>query len=384
MLSSFLRILADILSYIRGIARKKRGVGDGGRFPHHVVRHVGKPMPGCLKDPTFSCPIKVLKQTPNKPVTILWNTMLVYIMERALCILASILLLMAALSGCLDDVAQDEPERNREPSVSVAYPSDGSTVSGLVVIGGPASDPDGQVEKVTVSILDAQMQGLRILNVTGKSDWQCQWDTTEYEDGQYAISVRSYDSNGSYSVQEYVDVIVANNVSNHPPVADFSFMMEGLTVSFTSRAYDVDNDSLHYQWVFGHQYEGPETTQPDPVHTFPSAGTYTIGLTVDDGEATDSMMTNITVSTGENMPPSCSLTVAIEDDHVAGAAPFPVTFVMNASDSDGRAEHGDTGTVPYQKHHVYTETGTYTATLTVEDDRGADASATIEVNVIEP
>lgn len=308
-------------------------------------------------------------------------------------VLVFVLLLMAALSGCLDDVSrEDEPEQNRAPSVNVEYPYDGMTLSGLVVIQGTAADPEGSVEKVTVSILNAQMQGIRILNVTGTANWQSQWDTTKHEDGQYTVSVRCYDANGSYSEQEYVDVILSNNVTNHPPVADFSFEMDGLTVSFTDRSYDVDNDSLSYSWIFGDQYSGPETTQPNPVHTYPSAGTYTIGFTVDDGEQTDSMMTNITVSTEENSPPSCSLTV----DTSTGVAPVPVTFSLTASDSDGhislwrldvdgdgRADYGDTGIAPYQKYHIYKETGTYTATLTVEDDRGADASATVESIIIE-
>lgn len=307
-------------------------------------------------------------------------------MNRANSLIICILLLALAFSGCL----LEEAVTNEAPSVAVTSPYDGQTLSGVVYIRGTASDPDGSVENVTVSILNYRMEGIHILNVTGTSDWQCQWDTTRDVDGQYTISVRCYDNNGSYSQQEYVDVILANNVSNHAPVADFTFNADGLTVSFTDHSYDVDNDSLEYSWMFGHQYTGPDASQRNPVHTFPSAGTYTVTLTVDDGYETDMSMTNITVSTAENSPPSCSLTV----DTSTGLAPLDVTFSMSGSDSDGYislwrldvdddglADYSGSGAPDYQTHHVYGQAGTYTATLTVEDDTGADASASVTITV---
>jgi len=218
-------------------------------------------------------------------------------MEKITVTFVSLLLLTAVLSGCM----QEEVVTNEPPSVAVTSPYDGQTLSGVVYIRGTASDPDGSVENVTVSILNYRMEGIHILNVTGTSDWQCQWDTTQDVDGQYTISVRCYDNNGSYSEQEYVDVILANNVSNHAPVADFTFEADGLTVSFTDHSYDVDNDSLEYRWMFGHQYSGPDTTQQNPVHTFPSAGTYTVTLTVEDDAGADaSASVVVTVQSGEN------------------------------------------------------------------------------------
>lgn len=298
----------------------------------------------------------------------------------------TILLLIALLSGCVEK----EAAGNVRPSVGVTAPYDGQTLSGVVTIRGTTYDPDGVVENVTVTILNYRMEGIHILNVTGTTEWQCRWNTTQDVDGQYTISVRCYDNNGSYSKQEYVDVILANNVSNHPPVADFSFEADGLTVSFTDRSYDVDNDTLEYNWMFGHQYNGSDIAQQNPIHTFPSPGTYTVALTVDDGYETDMSMTNITVSTTANSPPSCTVTV----DKNTGSAPLGVIFSISASDSDGYislwrldvdgdglSDYSGSGTPDYQKNHIYEQMGTYTATLTVEDDTGADASATVEITV---
>jgi PKD repeat protein len=87
---------------------------------------------------------------------------------------------------------------------------------------------------------------------------------------------------------------------------------------------------------------------------------------------------------GTNQPPVASFTAA----NVNGPAPLTVTFnASTAFDPDGsivsyRWDFG-TGSVAsgVATSHTYTAAGGYTARLTVSDDRGATASATVEIAV---
>ncbi len=62
----------------------------------------------------------------------------------------------------------------------------------------------------------------------------------------------------------------------YSPVAAFSF--EQTTTPFTVQFTDTSTNSPdHYNWSFG---DGNFSTEPNPLHTFPGIGTYTVNLTV--------------------------------------------------------------------------------------------------------
>lgn len=64
-----------------------------------------------------------------------------------------------------------------------------------------------------------------------------------------------------------------------PPIADFSYSVDGLKVSFTDTSTDSDGTVLAWQWWFG---DGPGSPSPNPTHTYPSTGTYNVSFTVTD------------------------------------------------------------------------------------------------------
>jgi len=83
---------------------------------------------------------------------------------------------------------------------------------------------------------------------------------------------------------------------NQPPVADFTyyFTTTELTVAFEDQSYDPDGTIVSWDWDFG---DDSTSTEQHPVHTYASAGTYPVTLTVTDNEgATDSITKNVTVS----------------------------------------------------------------------------------------
>ncbi|MGQ0722870.1 MAG: FG-GAP-like repeat-containing protein [Candidatus Eiseniibacteriota bacterium] len=70
---------------------------------------------------------------------------------------------------------------------------------------------------------------------------------------------------------------------NQPPVASFSFVANGLTVSFIDASTDPDGSVVSWAWDFG---DGAVSSEQNPTHTYASANTWLVSLTVtdDDGD----------------------------------------------------------------------------------------------------
>ena len=68
---------------------------------------------------------------------------------------------------------------------------------------------------------------------------------------------------------------------NQPPNASFEFSTAGLTVNFTDTSVDPDGFIVSWDWDFG---DGTGSTQQHPSHTFDTANTYHVRLTVTDND----------------------------------------------------------------------------------------------------
>jgi photosystem II stability/assembly factor-like uncharacterized protein len=83
---------------------------------------------------------------------------------------------------------------------------------------------------------------------------------------------------------------------NQPPVASYSFTTTGLTVTFTDESFDPDGSVISWDWDFG---DGTGSAEQNPVHTYDTASTYFVYLTVtDDDDTTATMLQFITVQPG--------------------------------------------------------------------------------------
>lgn len=82
----------------------------------------------------------------------------------------------------------------------------------------------------------------------------------------------------------YIDLTLYA-VSNHPPVANAGGPYSGVIgspITFNGTgSYDPDDDPLTYSWDFG---DGNNGTGVTPSHTYNASGTYTVCLTVNDGQ----------------------------------------------------------------------------------------------------
>jgi PKD repeat protein len=141
-------------------------------------------------------------------------------------------------------------------------------------------------------------------------------------------------------------------------------------------------DKCSYFWNFG---DGSMDTGRIVNHTFTSPGTYTVAVTVMD--AAGSVASAARAVTVANVAaPTVTLTVtpnlpvAGHDTTLTATATAAsghgiVRYVWNFGDGTTTTTTGPTATMVYQR------AGTYVATVTVTDDLGQSASASIRINI---
>jgi PKD repeat protein len=146
--------------------------------------------------------------------------------------------------------------------------------------------------------------------------------------GSYTIVLTVKNSEGSNSTSRAKYINVSALVS---PSASFSVDRSSgpdpLTVHFTDTSV---NKPTSWQWTFG---DGSTSTEQDPVHTYYSAGTYTVVLTASNSQGSDTYTSagRITV-TGITTPPTATPVVTEE---VLTLAPTNVPEETQAPASSG-------------------------------------------------
>jgi PKD repeat protein len=162
-----------------------------------------------------------------------------------------------------------------------------------------------------------------------------------------------------------------------PPVAVFSVVQSYLDVTCDgSRSYDFGGTVVSYVWSFG---DGSTASGMTASHTYASAGTYTIVLTVtDDDGLTGSRSRQVTV---ESPPPPVALftytvdTLTVNVD-ASGSYHLNGTIVSYSwFFGDGSIATGMTA------NHTYASGGSYTIVLRVTDEDGMSGSLSQQVTV---
>ncbi len=170
----------------------------------------------------------------------------------------------------------------------------------------------------------------------------------------------------------------APQVPNEAPVAELSVDCSGLECSFdSSGSTDSDGSIASYAWDFG---DGGTSTEAAPTHTFSSAGTYGVSLTVtDDDGATGTDSQDVTVEV-VNSPPVAAINVSCDE--------LECNFNgLGSSDNDGEITAyswgfgGGASSSDAEATHTFPAAGTYPVSLTVTDNAGATDTASQDVTV---
>jgi hypothetical protein len=99
-------------------------------------------------------------------------------------------------------------------------------------------------------------------------------------------------------------------------------MVGSTSFSFSTTARDPDGDALSYAWTFG---DGGTATGPSPSHTYSAEGTYTVGLTVYDGNGGRATAPGLSITVGPSLSgnwkgriPGSRNTITLEIDQASG------------------------------------------------------------------
>ncbi|WP_289038247.1 PKD domain-containing protein [uncultured Zobellia sp.] len=271
------------------------------------------------------------------------------------------------------DALPNTPFPKNEPPVAIA---NGSPVNGPAPLKVSFSGIDSSDDKAIVSY---------------------KWNFEDGQTGDTAEIEHTFDKAGSYEVtlvtkdevgisaSDVIMITVEESKGNTAPVAKLSASKTSgtlpLTVGFTGSGSTDDTGVTAYSWDFK---DGNSSDKPDPSHTFESAGSYEVELTVTDAEGLKSKETvSITVESKENGAPIAKPSAS----KTSGTLPLTVNFT-------GSGSTDDTGVTAYSwdfkdgnssdksdPSHTFESAGSYEVELTVTDAEGLKNKETVSITV---
>lgn len=244
----------------------------------------------------------------------------------------------------------------------------GATADHLEVAfdGSASSDPDGTIASYAWDFGDG---------ATGTGATASHTYATA---GTFTASLTVTDDDGATATK--TRTVTTTLAPNQDPTGAFTTVTDLLKVTANATtSTDPDGTIESYAWEFG---DGAIETGATTSHTYASAGTYTVKLTVTDNRGGTSTVTH-EVTVAQNQAPTAAFTTSVANlaasVNAAGSADADGTIASYAWDfGDGTTGTGATAS------RTYAAGGTYTVTLTVTDDRGATGTATKTVTVAAP
>jgi PKD repeat protein len=179
-----------------------------------------------------------------------------------------------------------------------------------------------------------------------------------------------------------LDLAKSLNATSPPPptlTANFSENPASgqvpLVVQFTDSS---TGGPVSWNWNFG---DGSTSSTQNPSHTFNSAGNFTVTLTVANGTGQTSSKSSVITATNATATP---VTANFSANPSSGQAPLTVQFTDQSTGpvTNWNWSFGDGATSLVQNpSHTYGNTGSFTATLTVNGSSGQTSSTSHTITV---
>lgn len=202
-------------------------------------------------------------------------------------------------------------------------------------------------------------------------------DSSRYE----VILTTCNPSKACHSLKQVVNpkkCVGSNCDENKAPVADFSFVDNKGTVTFTNISTDPNGDALTFTWDFGDGKKLVTKSKEPFSHLYEKEGNYTVKLIASDGKLDSESATKVIkvscVGTSCDVPVNNSPVALFTYEVNAGK----VSIVNKSSDADNDVltstwNFGD-GTGELKNNnatlsHTYSKAGSYTITLKVTDGK---------------
>jgi len=173
-------------------------------------------------------------------------------------------------------------------------------------------------------------------------------------------------------------------VAANPPVAAFSgtplTILEGQTVTFT----DASQYAASWAWNFG---DSQTSTTQNPVHTYTTAGVYTVTLTVTNGLGSDDEVKTDYIHVNPNTnPPVAQFSASATNINVGASINFTDLSTNNPTSwawtFEGATPASSTSQNPTAI--TYPSAGTYSVTLTATSTNGSDSEVKAGYIIVNP
>jgi PKD repeat protein len=272
---------------------------------------------------------------------------------------------------------------NQPPVANIHGPASALTGETVIFDSGGSHDPDGTITGYIWDFGDgnraraSRVDGSVMAHVYNAA-------------GTYQVRLTVTDDGGLSATATHT-IVIQDPAPNRPPVAQINGparVLVGETAIFDSGgSHDPDGVIVSYVWDFGdgNQARSSQPADSTVAHTYNSAGTYQVSLTVtDDGGL--SATANHTIVVEEvipNQPPVAAIigpdsalvgeTVIFDSGNSHDPDGAIVSYVWDFGDGKpSRAVNSGASTVA----HTYNTAGAYQVSLTVTDDGGLSAMAT--------